>query len=182
MRMRWICGVLMFAFLAGCLNSCGYTTKSLLREDLKTICVENFANKIPVTDEMSDARMYIGYRPRLEHDVTKAVSDRFLFDGNLRITERKNADLILTGELVDFRREPLRYDANDNVEEYRVRLVTNLELTDTKTNTLMWREKEFAGESTYRTGGSLATSETSAINDARSDLARRIVERTIEGW
>lgn len=182
MRARWVRGVLVFAFLLGGFNGCGYTTKSLLRPDLKTICVENFANKIPVTNETSDARMYIGYRPRLEYDVTKAISDRYLFDGNLRIADRKTANLILKGELVDFRKEPLRYDANDNVEEYRVRLVTNLELTDAKTGTLMWKEKAFAGESTYRTGGSLATSEVNALNEAKSDLARRIVERTIEGW
>ena len=177
--MKWVNGVLVLALLLG---GCGYTTKSLLRSDIKTICVENFANRIPVTEETSDERMYIGYRPRMEYDITKAVVDRFIFDGNLKISDRKDADLILTGELVDFRKEPLRYDANDNVEEYRLRLVTSLELTDVKNNKPMWKEKEFAGESTYRTGGSLAKSESSAIDDAKSDLARRIVERTVEGW
>lgn len=177
--MRWVSGVLVFALLLG---GCGYTTKSLLRPDIKTICVENFVNRIPVTNETSDARMYIGYRPRLEYDITKALVDRYLFDGNLRIVDRKDADLILTGELVDFRKEPLRYDSNDNVEEYRLRLVTNLEMTDAKNNKLMWKEKGFAGESTYRTGGSLAKSESYAVDDAKEDLARRIVEKTVEGW
>ncbi len=179
MRARWVNGILIFTLL---LSGCGYTTKSLLRSDIKTICVENFVNKIPVTEQTSDARMYIGYRPRLEYDITKALVDRFIFDGNLKVADKKNADLILTGELVDFRKEPLRYDANDNVEEYRLRLVTSLEMTDVKNNKLMWKEKEFAGEATYRTGGSLAKSESSAIDDAKADLARRIVERTVEGW
>jgi outer membrane lipopolysaccharide assembly protein LptE/RlpB len=165
-----------------CLGGCGYTYKSLLPEDLKTICVDNFVNKIPVTTETTDERMYRGYKPGMEYDVTKAVVNRFIFDGNLKVTEKKNADLILTGELIDYKKESLRYDTNDNVEEYRIRLVTNLELWDVKNKAVLWRENNFAGESTYRTGGSLAQSETNAIRDAESDLARRIVERTVEAW
>ena len=116
-----------------CALGCGYTTKSLLPSQAKTIYVENFANRIPITDQTSDVRMYRGYRPRLEFDITKAIIDRFLFDGNLKIAERRDkADLVLSGGLVDFKKESLRYDRNDNVEEYRVRVVTDIELKDTR--------------------------------------------------
>ena len=40
----------------------------------------------------------------------------------------------------------------------------------------MWKEKGFAGETTYRTSGSLAKSEAAAVSDAIDDLARRIVD------
>ncbi len=164
------------------INGCGYTTKSLLPTELKSIYVENFANKIAISDQSSDVRMYRGYRPRLESDVTRSIEDRFIFDGNLKVSNEKDADLVMKGELVDFKKEALRYDENNNVEEYRIRLVADLELIDTKKGTPLWKEKSFAGESTYRTTGSLATGESKAIDDARDDLARRIVERTIEGW
>jgi outer membrane lipopolysaccharide assembly protein LptE/RlpB len=174
------------AFVVGAwlllLSGCGYTTKSLLPAELKSIYVENFVNKISMSDPTSDVRMYTGYRPRLEYEVTKAIVDRFLFDGNLRVSREQTADLILRGALVDFRKEPLRYDRDNNVEEYRVRLVADIELKDAKHDTLLWKEKGFAGESTYRTTGSLAKSESAALEDAKTDLARRIVERTIEGW
>ncbi len=163
-------------------SGCGYTTSSLLPTNFKSIYVNNFANKINITAEQSNLRMYRGYRPGIETDVTKAVINRYIFDGNLKVFSKEDADLELTGELVDFRREPLRYDANDNVEEYRVKFIVDMELKDVKSGKIVWSEKGFSGETTYRTSGSLAKGEDAAINDAVSDLARRIVERTVEGW
>ncbi len=164
------------------LSGCGYTTHSLMAPELKSIYVDSFSNKINIADEQSDVRMYKGHRAGMENDVTKAVIDRYLFDGNLKIESKDSASLILKGELVDFRKEPLRYDANDNIEEYRLIIAVNLQLENTKTGKVLWKENNFSGESTYRTTGSLAKSETSAIKDATQDLARRVVERTVEGW
>lgn len=171
--------VLAVAFIA---SGCGYTTGSLLPPEFKTIYVENFTNKIAVTSEMTDARMYVNYRPGMEIEVTKRVIDRFLYDGNLAIAQPDKADLILKTDLVDYRREALRYDANANVEEYRVTLVVDMELVNTRTGKTVWREKSFGGESTYRTGGTLVKTEDTAIRAAADDLARRIVERTVEAW
>ena len=163
------------------ISGCGYTTRSLLPTQFKTIYVENFVNKINVTAESSDVRMYRGYSPGMEIQVTKSIRDKFLFDGNLKIADSKDADLILKGDLIDFRNEALRYDRNDNVEEYRVRMVINMEL-QTRDGKTRWKENNFAGEQLYRTTGALAKSETVAITDASDDLARRVVERTIEEW
>jgi hypothetical protein len=68
------------------------------------------------------------------------------------------------------------------VEEYRLNLVVNLKLWDNKENKLVWQENRFTGETTYFTMGPQAKSEDSAMNDALTDLARRIVERTVEQW
>jgi len=168
----------MFFFVAGC----GYTTKSLLPSNLKTIYVDNLVNKIKTTAEASDERMYRGYKPGMELEATRTIRDKYLFDGNLKIADPQTADLILTGELIDFRNEALRYDRDNNVEEYRVRLVVNLVMTNAKDGTVRWTENNFAGESLYRTSGTLAKSETTAIKEAAQDLARRVVERTIEEW
>jgi outer membrane lipopolysaccharide assembly protein LptE/RlpB len=161
---------------------CGYTTRSLLPSNLKSIYVGNFVNKINVTAESSDVRMYRGYRPGMEIEVSNAIRDKYLFDGNLKVTDTDNANLILKGELVDFRNEALRYDRSDNIQEYRIRLVVNLELINAKDGTTRWKESGFAGESLYNPTGSLAKTETDAITDAEADLARRVVERTVEEW
>jgi hypothetical protein len=165
-------------FIAGC----GYTTRSLLPSNLKTIYVDNLVNKIKTLAEASDARMYRGYRPGMELEATRTIRDKYLTDGNLKIGEIDTADLILTGELVDFRNEALRYDRNNDIEEYRVRIVVNLVMKNAKSGTVRWAENNFAGESLYRTSGTLAKSETTAIQEANADLARRVVERTIEEW
>lgn len=161
---------------------CGYTTKSLLPSNYKTIYVGNFGNAIKITAEQSNERMYRGYRPGMEIKITKAVIDKYLMDGNLRIASPENADLILSAELVDFNRGGIIYNTNDIVQEYRIKLVVSMELTEARTGKTVWREPGFAGETTYRTSGSLEMSENAAIDAAIADLAKRIVERTIEAW
>ncbi len=108
--------------------------------------------------------------------------DRFVFDGNLKIANKENANLILMGDLIDYRQEALMYDRSDNVEEYRIRITVDMRLKDMAKDEILWRELGFAGESTYRTRGRLAVSEDTARQEAIEDLARRIVERTVENW
>lgn len=170
---------LSFLFL---INGCGYSTKSLLPADQRNIYVEPFLNQINITAETSQKSAYRIYRPLLEADITKVVIDRFIYDGNLKITSFEKADLVLSGQLVDYNRQPLRYLSGDNVEEYRLNVVVNMQLKDAKNDVLIWEENNFIGDTTYFTSGSLAKSEDTAITEAVKDLARRIVERTIEGW
>lgn len=164
------------------ISGCGYTTRSAISAKFKTIYITPFVNKVDITQESYVANKYRIYRPTLDTDVTKSVINRFLFDGNLRPVKEEAADLILKGELMEFRKDPLRYDSNDVVIEYRVNLIVNISLWDRRENKLIWQENNFTGDTTYFTTGSLAKSEDAAINDALSDLARRIVERTVEDW
>jgi len=163
-------------------SGCGYTTTSLLPSKFKTIYVENFKNDISITAEQNELRMYRGYRPGMETEITKAVIDRFQFDGNLKIAPEAKADLILKSELTDYKRDSLRYDANNNIEEYRIKLIVNIQLEDVSSGAVLWTEKGFSGETTYRVSGEPAKNESTAVSDAVSDLARRVVERTIEAW
>lgn len=170
------------AFLSGSIAGCGYTTRSAIVTAYKTVYVERFKNKIDYTSEFSEGRKIKTYYPLIETNITTAVVDRFLFDGNLKIAKAENADVILRGELLDYIRDVLRYDDSNNPQEYRVSLVVRLILWDPKEDKPIWEEKRFIGDSTYFVSGSLAKSESSAINDAVTDLARRIVERTVEQW
>lgn len=164
------------------LAGCGYTTRSMISNEFRTIYVEPFVNKIDITKEAYAADKYRIYRPGLETDITRAVTNKYLFDGNLRPTKQDSGDLILKGELVDFRRDPLRYSESDTVTEYRLNLVVNISLLNRKEDKMIWQESGFTGDTTYFTTGSQAKSESVAINDALADLARRIVERTVEQW
>jgi hypothetical protein len=169
---------LSFAGLAGC----GYTTRSMICDEYKTIRVEQFINKIDITTDSLAANKYRIYRPMLESSLTQAVIDRYLFDGNLKPATAESADLVLKGELVEFERAPLKYTADDEVQEYRINLAVNISLRDTKADKLLWEEKLFTGDATYYTTGPLAKSEDEAISLAITDLSRRIVERTVDQW
>ena len=175
---------LLFAlvFLSVATVGCGYSTGSLLPSRLKTIYVDNFKNRIDIGQEVTESSRYTLYRPGLENDVTNAVINRFVFDGNLKIAKKENADLMLKGDLVEYRQEALRYDAADNVEEYRIKIAVNIELVDMAANESSWEEVGYIGEKTYKTTGRFVVSEDVAREEAIEDLARRIVERTVENW
>jgi hypothetical protein len=162
-------------FLAGC----GYTTRSMLASRYSTVYVPPFISSIDITREMDVGNKYKLYRPGLETEITKALKNKFLFDGNVKPGGIETSDLELKGELVEFRRDPLRYNSSDDVEEYRLNLVVNISLWDKKENKLLWEEKNFTGDTTYFPA---QKSEDAAINDAMSDLARRIVARVVEEW
>ncbi|MBI4341018.1 MAG: hypothetical protein HY598_01905 [Candidatus Omnitrophica bacterium] len=167
-------------------NGCGYTARPGLASHLKTVYVKPFVNKIDVTQlSTADGRFPV-YRHRMEADLTNAVLSRYQFTGLLRPATIDKADCRLEGELVEFRRDPLRYDSNQQVEEWRLNLAVNLRFYDQTVpdaeQALMWEEARLTGDTTYFALGANAESESAAMDRAVTDLARRIVERTVENW
>lgn len=158
--------------------SCGYSTRSSMSGPVRTIHIESFKNSIPYTN---DSKRNI-YLPLLETKVRNAVVDRFLFDGNMKVSQKDTADLVLKGELKNYDRNALRYTDNQDVQEYRVVITVSLQLWDQEKNEMVWSEPSFSGEGTYFVTGPQASSEDSAVNAAMEDLARRVVERTVEDW
>jgi hypothetical protein len=174
--------IFLFCLSILVMAGCGYTTRSLISGKYKTINIAPFVNKIELTRESDSNSKYKVYRPMLETEVTRGVINKFLSDGNVKPVVEDMADLVLKGELVEFRRDPLRYTSNDDVEEYRINIVVNLRLWDKKNNKLSWEENNFTGSATYFVTGAQAKSEEATVQDAIKDLSRRIVERVVEQW
>jgi len=173
--------------LATVFCGCGYTTRSMISNKYRTIYIEPFVNKVDITQETYSANKYRIYRPMLETDVTKAVINKYLFDGNLKPVKEGSADLILKGELVEYRKDPLSYTSdNENITEYRINIYVNLKLWDPKENKIVWEEQRFNGNYSYYTSfasnSAIKVSDDTAVNNAIIDLSRRIVERTVEQW
>ena len=179
----YLVSFIVVLFVSACvLSGCAYTTGSLLPKHLKTIYVDNFNSEINIGEEVTQMSKYKLYRPGLEIDVTREIVDRFVFDGNLKLAKKEDANLILRGSVTEYLKQPLRYDGNDEVEEYRIRVVVNMKAFDTVNEEIMWEETAYSGEATYMTTGQFAISEDAARDEAIKDLARRVVERTVEGW
>ena len=190
--MKLIKYFVIFLFVIS-LNSCGYKSGSLLQNDLKSIYINNFFNKIDISKEVSDKRSNYSYYPGLEVEITKEVINRFIFDGSLSVRSENHSDLILRGALVDYKKFPLSYvddddDENDDdrkeddVEELRIEIVVELELYDRNKQELLWKESSFRGQSSYSLVGPNKRTETECIKEAVKDLAERIIERTVEAW
>jgi len=163
------------------LSSCGYTTRATLPNDIKTVQVAVFKNKIDITKEVSAKDKYEVYRPNLEVDLRDEIVSRVFLDGHLKVASGSIANAILSGEITQYRKDPLRYQ-NEEVREYRISLVCNFKLIDSRSGEVLIEEDNITGDTTYFTTGTLQKSETTALTDAMQDLARRIVNRVVESW
>ena len=172
---RVFLSILLVLTIAGC----GYTTGSLLPKNYRKIAIQPFQNKVNNLEQEGGNAIYV---PSLETNVRTAIIDKFLFDGNLHIAEADKADLVLNGDLIGVAQDTLRQDTNLNVQEYQIRIIVSLTLTDVATGKVLWKEPSYAGETTYFLTGTQATSQSAAIDAALTDLANRVVERTVENW
>ena len=175
--LAWLCAVCC-VLCAGC----GYTTRPGLPSYLRTVYVKPFTNQIDVTALTTNYQRFPIYRHAMEVDLTKAVLNRYQFTGLLRPGTEHGADSRLEGELVEFRRDALRYNASQQVEEWRLSVVVNVRFYDLRMNTVMWEEGRLTGDTTYFELGPNAESESAALDRAITDTARRIVERTVGNW
>lgn len=183
---KGVLGITQVALFTLVMAGCGYTTRSMISNKYRTIHIKQFINKIDITRETDASSKYKLYKPSLDTDLTRSVIDKFLFDGNLKPVKEENADLVLKGELVEFRRDSLRTE-NNEVQEYRVNIVVNLSLWDKKEDWLVWQENSFTGDFTYFPFSStlpniVKKGDDQAVNEAVADLSRRIIERTVEQW
>jgi hypothetical protein len=170
---------LLLLWLAGC----GYSATRLLPAEYQVIYIEPFQNAIPITTEMSERTGFIANIPGLEEEVNQGLINRFLFDGNLRVTsDPERADLILSGRMYDFYRQALRQADNDVVEEYRLNLTATIALRDTRKDELILEEPSLIADTTYTVVGVGAKSESAAVDELVIDFSRRVVEWVIEYW
>ncbi len=160
--------LLLFLCLALYLNSCAYTVKSILPEHIKKVTVTTFKNNT--------------FHYGLEDTLTDAVIREFIVDGRLRVGRAKTADALLSGEITRYDREPLSYDNENIVEEYKIRIMVDITFKDLTTAEALWKEKEMEGEATYSVRIEPIETEQEGLERAIEELARRIVSRTIEGW
>lgn len=170
-------GFLTFPSLSGC----GYTTKSLLPENIQRVHVPPVRNSIDLSSEISEKTPFRVYRPGLEVELTNAIINRFIFDGVLKVTPDEKADARLEMSLLDYRRDALRYTEGEDVQEYRLNITVEANLVQKSGGKVLWHER-ITGDSTFFLSGPRAITEDEAAAKAVEDVARRVVERTIEYW
>ncbi len=155
---------------------CGYTQKSALPQDIKTIYIKTVVNRIPV------AEIY-AYHPGLEMSITKAIVRRLNKDGNLKVVSSpEKADAVLDSELLRFQQEGLRFTSLELVQEFRLFIVMSLKLTNFKTKEIIWEEPNFSGDAEYFVSDVRSIGREEGVNRAVDRLAKNVVDRIVEDW
>jgi len=163
-----------FLVTAMVLSGCGYTRKTVLPQNIKTIYVETVKNKL-------DPASIYAYQQGLEMDITNAVIQRLQQDGTLKVVEQNKADAILKTDLVSLDQEGLRFNSLEGVAQYRFFIVVRLKL-ETKTGNVIWEEPNFSGDNEYYVTNITSIGEQKAAVDAVHRLAYNIADRITEDW
>lgn len=170
-RVSWITVLVTASLFSGC----AYTQEAKLPSGIKTIAVRTFKNEIPPKEQFA-------YRPGLEIELTNAIIDRFIFDGNLKVVDESKADAVLEGAIISYEQEGVRFDRLESIEEYRLFLVIRFKLLDRRANLAILEEPNFSGRAEFFVSRSPANVRRAAANTATFDLARSLVDRIVEEW
>ncbi len=176
-KFRWM--VVWLAAMS--LTGCAYATKSLLPENIQRVNVAPVKSSIDLSAEITDKTPFRVYRPGLEVEITNAIINRYIFDGTLKVASAEKADALLEATLVDYRRDALRYSEGEDIQEYRLSVTVEAVFKAKADGKILW-SKRIAGDTTFFLAGSRAISEDQAATRAVEDVARRVVEATIEYW
>ncbi len=174
--MNNLCRGFLIVLILAVFSGCGYTQKQKMPNDIKSLAVPTFVNTIK-------AKQIYSYQAGLEIKLTNAIRDRILFDGNVKLAEPSNADGALIGKLISYVQEPIGYNRFEQVDRYRLVVVTDITLKDLRTNEVIWHEPNFTGEIIYNvSAGDQLINQPEAADEAIRQLARDIVDRMVEDW
>ena len=147
------------------LAGCGYSTESIWRQDVRTIAVPIFENR--------------SLRRGFEFDLTKAVTREIMRRTDYTIADKKDADTVLLGEIIDYRTPVLAEDSADEVFEISTSVTMHLTWQDQRTGNILFEgEVSESGNAVVRTGGNRYTAREQAFNK----IAHRIVNRLLSKW
>ncbi len=157
--------LVVFAVL---ISGCGYTIHSGVRSDIATINIATFENRT--------------FEHGLEAELSKVLTKEFILDGAFSVVDVSEADVQLSGEIVEYVLEPYTYGVDESeVEQYRVRIQASVSLRQVGGKEAMWEEL-MEGDATYYLSGALARTEEEASRLALYELAKKIVSRTVRAW
>lgn len=114
---------IILLILASFMASCGYTSRSLIDQNVQSVYVPIFDNDT--------------FRRDLEYDLTKAIKEEILFRTQLKIVDEKHADTILTGILRDVQENVLIENPDAVTVESRVNVFVQFSWLDQRTGRIL---------------------------------------------
>ena len=169
-----ICHFKIRSFLYGMLlvfcTACGYYSFSgSALPHLKTIAIPTFQDD---TAEFG-----------VKDDLTNSLIDAFTHDNTLKITERRNADSIISGRLLAVKDGAGAFNRAETVDEIRVTVLVQIKFEDLLKRKVVWEDR-LSEVGTYAPGGSSSgnTTREEAITEAIGKITDEVLSRSISGW
>ncbi|MCX7722871.1 MAG: LPS assembly lipoprotein LptE [Verrucomicrobiae bacterium] len=134
----------------------------------KSIHVQPFANRT--------------MEPGLADPLVAALRKQLQRDGTYRLTAQADADLVLGGEIIEYKRAELSYNPADAVStlDYRLTITARAVARERSTGRQIL-DKQFQASTLVRVGADLATAERQALPLLAESLAKRITDALVDG-
>ncbi len=176
MKKSFLSHIALSALFLSFVSGCGYTQKTTLPNDIKTIYIDTVRNEIPIDQVFA-------HEPGVEIKVTNAIIRRLNLDGTLKVVNDKSkADAMLDSSMIRFEQEGLRFTSLESVSEYKLFIALHLRLINPKTKEIIWEEPNFSGDTEYFVTEIKSIGRSLATDQAIDRLARNVVDRIVEDW
>jgi outer membrane lipopolysaccharide assembly protein LptE/RlpB len=123
--------ILLLLMAISLLGGCGYHLTGT-RENPSLIAGKSVA--IPLWRSKS-------FRPFMESVLTQTLVEQFAMRSGSGVVSEEGADLVLTGSITNYKTEAVSYTASDKVREYRATMDIESELTEKRTQKVLWKGK-----------------------------------------
>jgi len=148
------------------LSGCTYSFRGQTAGAIKSIAIPTFENE---TAEFGIAER-----------ITDELVQGFQRDGTLRITSSDQADAVLSGRITRVEDMPYTARADQTVEEYRFSMTCEIELTDNRTQQVLWTQT-YPEWAVYPYTGTLEFRDQ-AIQEAVGKLQQDLLNRIVGSW
>jgi hypothetical protein len=121
--------------------------------------------------------------PQLEAPVSNAVIRRFQMDGTLEVRSVADADVVLTGVILNYKRRQVRalQSQTGTPREYKLTITARIEARD-RAGKLLFDPVTVEGAAEAFIGSDLQSAEAQALPVIADDLAKRVVTLLTERW
>lgn len=116
----------------------------------------------------------------LGEELTQGIIDGFIEDNQIKIVNEDQAEAVLTGRIVDYRRKAYTFDESDQVTEYIAEIWVTADLIrQGATEEAVWRVERLRGFGIYN-----ATSEDEEMGQVKAiaKITEELLNRTIKSW
>ncbi len=142
---------------------------SSLPESIKSISIPIFESDVQ--------------QPNLDITVTRAVTEKFIRDGRLKVVDG-GADCLLTGTVKSYALEPVAFDSLNRVSQYRIKMMVKIQFTDNVGKGIALN-RDLKVQWDYNLGAAIPAAETArnlANREVADYLGDRLVGLILEGF
>jgi hypothetical protein len=116
----------------------------------------------------------------IKEKLTDAVINEFTRDNTLKITDRRNADSIIEGTIVNVNDQAGAFTSSEQVRDIKIFITVRVIYEDLKKRNILW-EEEITQWGTFNPDEGPQSREK-GIDEAVGKIANEILNKSVSGW